>query len=390
MALLVYCSALLTLIVGYAFGYFLIVRRNPNHESSGASGNDSPKEIDVVIPVRDEADLLYEKLLNLCVQSYPRQMMNIIVVDSSQKPEIQQVAEEMKRKHPDLRITVMKDDERKGKYFSLNKAFRACKSEIVVVTDVDVTTDEDGIKKLVRNFRDYRIGAVSGVEGLPQNRFSEDSAYRDLYNILRLAESNLDSVLMCESNFSAYRRDLIGELPDGTQCDDLALTAAVLSKNYRAIYDSAASFNERQAPTRGSLLTQKLRRGRANIHGLLQIAAARKDNYPRQFRRLILPFEIFIHVAAPVLFFVTAASLLLLAIAPRGIVLAAIAGAIPLTLSVIGASLLNARLSNGHGLVRYLKGGLLLVWAFFEYNMILMIALLLVAFGGPQPSWKRW
>jgi len=387
--LIVYVSSLLSLLVGYAVGYFRIFRRGWTFQLANSHEEKTSRGIDVVVPVRDESDLLESKLHNLHSQTYPHELFDVIVVDSCRDDAVAQVIDRVSQDHKDLRLITIKDNTGQGKYHALNLAFRTCRSDFVIVTDVDVLTDHDGIEKLMRNFDDPKVGAVSAME-TDENQFGELRAYRNFYNILRLAESRLDSVVMCESNFSAYRRKLIDELPGDTQCDDLALTAPVLSKNYRAIYDPRVLFYEKQRNlTRFRMLSQKLRRARANVHELLKTVAAEKGNFPPVFRNLILPFEIFVHVLGPALFLVCLASLLLLVGTSNSILLVLVASFVPLALAVVAGGYLSARISKSPSLISILKMGLAITYAFIEYNMILLIACGLVAFKGPQTSWKR-
>jgi len=344
------------------------------------------RRIDVVVPVRNEALLLRGKLESICSQSFPTELIDVIVVDSSSDDSVKEVVEEISRKHEALRVNLLKDRSGRGKYSALNLAFQFCKSDLLIITDVDVETDNDAFERILSDFKDPRIGAVSAMETV-ESRFGDVSAYRGLYNRLRIAESSLDSVIMCESNFSAYRRQLIDQLPDDTQCDDLALTTAVLSKGRRAIYDPRVLFRENQEgfKTR-DVLSQKLRRARANIHGLLA-ATAVKSGYSKTQRRLLLPFEIFLHVIGPLLMALFLVFLVLFGLEPGNASIAVSSGIALGLMGIIAGSLLNTRSVRGKGLLWNLRMSLNTLKAFLEYNLILLTALMLVLVQGPQTKW---
>ena len=144
------------------------------------------------------------------------------------------------------RICLLTQEDRLGKSVALNYALRRCKSDIVVLSDADVMVNKDAISRITSNFNDERIGAVSGIEVMQNPDESSttklEQGYRSFYNTLRLGESNLDSVVMCESELSGYRRELIDNIPDKISCDDMEFTLQIRKKGFRAIYDPTVYF----------------------------------------------------------------------------------------------------------------------------------------------------
>ena len=382
-----YFASLCCLLVGYVWGYLHILKHGTNWKPPTLSKAKPERRVNVVIPVRDEIDLLRTKLLNVRSQTYPPQLLDVILVDSSEGSSSQQVVEEISKDSHGMSIEVIKDDAKRGKYYALNLAFRRCRDQFVAITDVDVLANVDAVEKLMQNFQNPQVGAVSAMEGTA-SQFGELRSYRYLYNTLRIAESELSSVLMCESNLAIYRRDLVTELPANTQCDDFELTKSVLAKNYRAIYDPRVIFCENQeALTRNRMLSQKLRRGRANTHALLKTLTERNVHFAPLFKNRILPFEVFIHVAAPILLVACLVSLLLVAVSTP--ILAIGAALIPAALAVSFGSVIMRMISPSKRLKEGLQMGFETICAFVEYNLILFVAFVLAVFAGPQTSWRR-
>jgi cellulose synthase/poly-beta-1,6-N-acetylglucosamine synthase-like glycosyltransferase len=312
--------------------------------------------------------------------------LDVIVVDSSHDDSIAGVVKEYCERYPILHLVRIKDETGRGKYYSLNLAFRQCTDGFIIISDVDVLADSTAIEELIRNFQCANIGAVSAME-TTSSEFGELTAYRGLYNMLRLGESRLGAVLMCESNLAAYRRELVGELPENVQCDDLTLTAGVLSKGYQAIYDPKVLFYENQEGlTRIRMLSQKLRRARANIHALMTVVSQTAD-YPPVFRRIILPFELFIHIVAPMLFCICVVSLALLGIF-QGVIALALAAVVPLIVAAGVGTLLSTEMVPPKSTANAIQTSLKILYAFGEYNIALMIGLILVIFRGPQTKWE--
>jgi cellulose synthase/poly-beta-1,6-N-acetylglucosamine synthase-like glycosyltransferase len=375
------------LSVGYGAGYLWIFRHGKDSDGELRVPDQSALErVNIVIPVRDEVNMLRAKLLNLCSQTYPLELLDVIVVDSSHDDSIAGVVDEFCDKYRSLHLVRIKDETGRGKYYSLNLAFRQCVDSFIILSDVDVLADSTAVQELIRNFRCANIGAVSAMESTT-SEFGEASVYRGLYNMLRLGESRLGAVLMCESNLAAYRRELVGELRENVQCDDLALTAVVVSKGYQAIYDPKVLFYENQEGlTRIRMMSQKLRRARANIHGLMTVVRQAAD-YPPVFRRIILPFELFIHIVAPTLFCICAVSLALLGIFD-GVIALALAAFVPLVLALGLGALLSMETVPNQNMANAIQTSLKMLYAFVEYNIALLIGLILAVFGGSQTKWE--
>jgi cellulose synthase/poly-beta-1,6-N-acetylglucosamine synthase-like glycosyltransferase len=376
-------------VLGYSLGYLLIYRKALQSRSKAQFPFKEPcRNVDLIIPVKNEDLLLRRKLSNLMLQTYPHRLLNVIIVDSSTKDTCEQVVREFYSKNPDIHFVFIKDEDRRGKTNALNKAFRRCTGEICVITDVDVLIDKDAISNLVENFDNPQIGAVSGIEILVdegRNKFNDLSIYRNFYNTLRIAESNIDSVLMCESELAAYRRNLLNDLPDITQCDDIRLTLNVRSKGYRAIYDPYALFYEAEGVNRREMLKQKIRRARANVHELLRNMHLVFSRRFGKFSRIILPFEIFLNLIAPILLSISAVTGIFLLLNPSTMI-------IPIAMLSVLAVLATwaGGFSNGRyvSLKDSFRKGIAFLSAFVEFNAILVVALILVLVRGPQTSWN--
>jgi len=388
---MIFAFGLLIPVLGYGIGYIFIYRKADvdNSEEQARSGR-SERRIDIVIPVRNESELLGKKLGNLASQSYPQHLTHVIVIDSAVDNQSEEVVREFSSKHPDLNIDFVKDTVRKGKANALNEAFRRCTGEICIITDVDVLLGEQAISNLVYKFQDPQVGAVSGIEVLLRSgRILDDvAAYRNFYNKLRIAESQIDSVLMCESELSAYRRDLLTDISEATQCDDMQLALNVRLRGYRAIYDPDTSFYESEGANRREMLSQKVRRARANIHELLRNAHLVFSSRLGRFSRVVLPFEIFLNIVAPVSLFISVVAYLLTLTDPAARILSTTL-LCALALSTVAASgFLNARPTSMAGFLRNLKDGATFLFSFIEFNITLVVALVLVLTRGPQTSWN--
>jgi len=389
-----YVSLVIAILAGYLAGYVLILRNASKitikHDDLDLGKIELPY-IDIILPVKNEYFLISDKLQDLITQSYPTSKMNIIIVDSSLDSRIEKCVGKFMREHGLPTVTFIKDLQRRGKAHALNLALEASKHEICVVTDVDVSIEKDALAKLIRNFADNSVGAVSAMETLVQDATVGSQTlkiYRDYYNLLRIAESNMDSVLMCESELAAYRRDLLGKLDEGVQSDDMELTISIRRKGFRAIYDPGARFYEIEGVKWTDRLDRKVRRARANTHCLIKNFDVLFDAKLEKFGTIIFPFEFFSYVVSPILALVAMALFALqVFLFPEPLL-------IVLITAVLLASVIIAvgNLQQEKDRIRksdLIRRGILFLMSFVEYNLVLFFALLLVLTKGPQPSWER-
>jgi cellulose synthase/poly-beta-1,6-N-acetylglucosamine synthase-like glycosyltransferase len=103
------------------------LRRDPGYR---------PK-VTIVVPTYNEAGLIRRKLDNIASQDYPKELVEIIVVDSASSDGTLSVVREWMENHRDLKVVLIEEGVRRGKAYSLNNVLRLTSGEIVVITDAD-------------------------------------------------------------------------------------------------------------------------------------------------------------------------------------------------------------------------------------------------------------
>jgi biofilm PGA synthesis N-glycosyltransferase PgaC len=78
--------------------------------------------ITVIVPTYNDAQTIHDKLVNLVEQSYPSDLMEILMIDSASKDETVNIARKFFSEHPELRTKLIVEDERRGKSTAINKA----------------------------------------------------------------------------------------------------------------------------------------------------------------------------------------------------------------------------------------------------------------------------
>jgi len=196
--------------------------------------------VTVIVPTYNEARLINKKLDDLARQNYPRELLEILVIDSASIDGTVEKVEEWVRRNNGLRIHVLRESVRRGKAYALNNALKHADGEIVVITDVDATWgSENTLSEALSWFSDPGVGAVTCLKQ-PANKGSGEveEGYREFYNIVRLAESKAYSTPVFHGELAVFRKELlekIGGFPTDIGADDSHTATRIALMGYRSI-----------------------------------------------------------------------------------------------------------------------------------------------------------
>jgi cellulose synthase/poly-beta-1,6-N-acetylglucosamine synthase-like glycosyltransferase len=268
------------------------VRRDPGYK---------PK-VSIIVPTYNEAALIESKLDDIAGQDYPRELMEVIVVDSASTDGTPEKVEEWARRNPGLKLVLIREPARRGKAFALNNALRYAAGEVVVITDVDsLWPDRETLKKAVMWFADPLVGAVSclkrpvgsGVRGV-------EEGYRRYYNVLRVAESKAFSTPIFHGELAAFRKNLlekVGGFPTNIGADDSHTATRIALMGYRAIVPEDLWIEE-LVPNK-DYFWWRVRRAQHLIQHFTKILQEMLKA-PKELRK-ILAAEVFFHIINPYL-----------------------------------------------------------------------------------------
>src|SRR2546428_905064 len=383
-----YYVTISVVVVAYTLGLFLLHKGSPRHRFQRASG--VVPTVSLIIPTYNEASIIHQKLENVLQLDYPREKFEVVVVDSASNDETGNIVKKFAGDHRrEVNLVLIEQPVRRGKSEAINEALRSVKSEIIILTDADVTFPPGSLRKLVENFEGSDIGAVSGVEvplGGRSILTGIEADYRRIYTAIRLAEAETDTPFMCESELSAYRREILEPLRPGTVCDDVELTVCIRSKGFKGIYAPEVSFFETEAGDVRPKLQHKLRRGMNNQHALLQNSKVLFNRNFGKYGTLVFPFEFFVHIVSPVLLTISLFFLLVLGIfSPVSALFALLVTAIlSLPAIVIMHSLVNRFNESDVALLHGTGSWIFGAAAFLGFQLVLLVGLLKLGFNGPQ------
>lgn len=243
---LLFSVSLLVFCVPYV-GYLAYVKHYANKPWRLKIDESFQPFVSILVPAHNEEYTIDKKLENLATVAYPKEKIEIIVVDDASEDGTVMKVENFIEAHPELNIKVVKQDPRAGKSAALNNALTVSTHSIVIVSDADTSWSSDILTKALPYLADPTVGAITG-RGINENTKSSwvtnaEDTYLNLTCLIRTAESKIHSTIRFEGGFCAYKKGTFTEFDRETGSDDSGTALDVVQHNKRAILVPSVVFS---------------------------------------------------------------------------------------------------------------------------------------------------
>ena len=227
-----------------------------------------PPSVSVVVPAFEEAVVIENCVRSILRSDHPN--LEVVCVDDGSSDDTFARMQRLAAEHP--QVTAVRQ-ENAGKGAALNTGIARARGDILVLVDADGLFRPDTVTRLLRGFRDARVGAVCGNDR-PVNLDRVLTKLLSLVShvgtgLMRRALDVLNCLPVVSGNIGAFRRDVLertGPLRTDTLGEDLELTWRVHREGFRVTFaPDALVYAESPSTVRG-LWHQRVRWGR----GLLQ------------------------------------------------------------------------------------------------------------------------
>ncbi|HWR52131.1 MAG TPA: glycosyltransferase family 2 protein [Bryobacteraceae bacterium] len=196
------------------------------------------RTVSILLPVHDGEAWIGPKLESILNLSYPRKLVQTIVICDGCTDRTEQIARRYARFG--LEVIALPHG---GKAVALNEGLRRATGEILFFTDVRQQLDRDCLANLVACFADSRVGAVSGELVICDGATHEEAntgLYWKYEKWLRKRQSRLDSVLGATGAVWAIRAALARPLAPETILDDVNQPLNAFFAGYRVLIEESA------------------------------------------------------------------------------------------------------------------------------------------------------
>ena len=234
---LVYLS--LMFIALYMLAFFIILTFRNNKELMTYERPRKFYSVSVLIPAYNEQDSIKETIEHVANLDYPKNKLEIIVVNDGSKDKTREVVEKLIRskKYFNLKIINKKNS---GKADSLNQGVEMAKGELIAVVDSDSFPSPSSLYKLVGYFNNKEMGAVTSfvtVRNKNQNILTRLQSLE--YMLIGWSRKLLDfinSVYVTNGPLSVYRKQFIlnvGGFDKQSITEDIDITWNMLYHGYK-------------------------------------------------------------------------------------------------------------------------------------------------------------
>ncbi len=252
--------------------------------------------LSIIVPCRNEEKNIAEKIENLLSQNYPKNSMEIIIVDN----ESTDITAEIAKKFP---VTVLSAP--RGKINAINKGIEEARTDVIAITDADTKLSHDAIKNAV-SLLHGKVGAVNGMtQVLKKKNWYMDGKlkYHKKDWMLRYKESLIDSCCSLDGKLIVFKKSLVRKIPSDAYIDDFELTLMIRKKGFRCIVDESACVFEPPAINIKEEVKQMRRRTMHTILTIFRHVDMLFNKKYGYYGMLVLPFRRFLPLFTP--FFIT-------------------------------------------------------------------------------------
>jgi len=361
--------------------------REGNFGLSPSEANSIPF-VSVIVPAYNEEKTIVRKLRDLLDQSYPN--MEVVVVNDGSNDDTAKIVQSfIDQNSSHVKVKLFALPRREGKASALNYACQHCNGEILVISDADTILGENAIKQIVQNFGNPKVGAVTGrlsMVNYEQSSASKlEKSYRNVFDMLRLGESHMDSTPIFNGALMALRKSLFYQLKSDTVAEDTEISLRIREKGYKAIFDPRATVYSFTPTSFKFRMKQKIRRAQGIIQSLNRHKGILFNHAYGKYGLVILPCEFFMHIISPILVILTAL-LFLLALPSAPITLTHILIIFCLGIIIFGlTSVALSYTSRNCALINPIK----ILLNFLEHQIFLMLGLFFLLVRKGNPKWVK-
>jgi len=220
-------------------------------------------EISILISAYNEERVIENTIRTLMNCFYPKEKLQIIIGSDNSEDKTAEILEKLSEEFSNIKVFIF--DWRRGKPHVLNDLVKAAKGEILVFCDANTLYEKEALMNLVKNYRDARVGGVSGKLKLKdveksKKAGSQEKKYWDAETWIKKQEGKLGILIGANGGIYSIRKEYFEEIPTNLPVmDDFYISLKVLEKRKSFLYINDAVAEEETAPTIKAEFNRKIR-----------------------------------------------------------------------------------------------------------------------------------
>jgi cellulose synthase/poly-beta-1,6-N-acetylglucosamine synthase-like glycosyltransferase len=223
-------------------------------------------KISLIIPTKNEETVIRRCLNSILNIDYPKDKMQIIVVDGKSEDNTLSICSEFSQKYPE-NIKIISEKTAKGKPGALNLALPYVKGELVGVFDADSLPEKDVLAKVASYFNDEKLKALQGRttslneknNALTRVIAIEERAW---FQALMSGREKLQLFVPLTGSCQFVRTKVLEELggwDENSLTEDVELALRLVERNHHIQYAPDVCSGQETPNNIGSLFKQRVR-----------------------------------------------------------------------------------------------------------------------------------
>jgi len=189
--------------------------------------------VSVIVPAYNEAKNIKRCLKSILKQNYPKEKLEVIVVDDGSEDKTYEIAKGF-QKHG---VKVFRK-RHEGKARALNFGLKKARGELVAVVDADSILDRDAIRKCISYFDSKEVAAVTS-HILPRGNSLLEKLQRLEFMVISVArklQEAFNLIYATPGPLSVYRKDVLlklGGFDERNLTEDVEICWRIIRAGYR-------------------------------------------------------------------------------------------------------------------------------------------------------------
>ena len=230
------------------------------------SVNGEHPKFSIIVPTKNEETVINRCLNGLLSIDYPKDKMEIIVVDGNSTDSTLKICSEFKEKYPQT-IKIISETQTKGKPAALNLALPYVTGEIVGVFDADSLPEKEVLEKVAAYFGDAKVMAVQGRTTSVNERRNAltrvvSMEERTWFQTLMAGREKLSLFIPLTGSCQFIRRNVLEELggwDETSLTEDIELALRLVEKNHLIKYAPDVLTGQETPNNLSDLISQRVR-----------------------------------------------------------------------------------------------------------------------------------
>jgi cellulose synthase/poly-beta-1,6-N-acetylglucosamine synthase-like glycosyltransferase len=218
----------------------------------------------VLVPAFNEQRSIRETLLSIISLDYPKDKLEVIVINDGSADNTKQIIQDFIKTHPKENISLI-NQHNHGKGRALNVGLKRAKGEFFACLDADSFISPNGLKAMLPYFCDPSVAAVCPLLKVkkPENMLQKVQWNEYIINMFhKYLNAQLDCVHVTPGPFSVYRTAIIkkiGGYDESTITEDLEIAIRLQKHNYKIVQTFDATVETVAPLTWKKLFRQRVR-----------------------------------------------------------------------------------------------------------------------------------